>query len=134
MTPEQKAVRLGRLGLEIMKVVWERGECTVQEVKDALSPGRKRAYNTILTTMRKLEAKGFLEHDVDGRTFVYRAAIDQRSVRHSMLGDLLDRLFEGSPQLLFNSLVEQKRISAGELREIRKLVRGRGGKHGESGE
>ena len=58
-------IRLGRVELQIMNVVWQRGKATVHDVKDALSRGRKPAYSTILTMMRKLEAKGYLEHDVD---------------------------------------------------------------------
>lgn len=118
-------VRLGRLELQIMKVVWERGEATVHDVRDALSRGRKPAYSTILTMMRKLEAKGYLEHEVESRTFVYQATISGHEVQCSMLGDLLDRLFDGSPALLVNSLMEQKHISAAELRKIRKLIRER---------
>jgi len=113
--------------LQIMKVVWELGEATVHDVKDVLSRGRKPAYSTVLTMMRKLEGKGYLEHEVDGRTYVYSPTITRRQVSHSMLGDLLDRLFDGSPELLVSSLIEQKRISAKELREIRKLIRERSG-------
>jgi len=114
---------MGKMELEIMKVVWERGKATVHDVKEALSRGKKKpAYSTVLTMMRKIEAKGYLEHDVDGRTYVYRPTISRRAVRHSMLGDLLDRAFDGSPLALVNSLIDQKRISAKELREIRKLT------------
>lgn len=119
-------IKLGRVELQIMNVVWEKGTATVYDVKDALSRGRKPAYSTILTMMRKLEAKGYLEHDVQERTYVYRPAISRQAVRHSMLGDVLDRLFEGSASLLFNSLAEQNRISKKELREIRKLIEERG--------
>lgn len=118
-------IRLGRVELQIMNVVWERGKATVHDVKDALSRGRKPAYSTILTMMRKLEAKGYLEHDIDERTYVYRPTISKKAVGHGMLGDVLDRLFEGSPSLLLNSLVEQDRISEKELRKIRKLIRER---------
>ena len=118
-------IRLGRLELQIMNVVWEKGKATVHDVKDALGQGRKPAYSTILTMMRKLEIKGYLEHDVDDRTYVYRPTISQRAVRHGVLGDILDRLFEGSPSLLLNSLVEQKQISKKELGEIQKLIKER---------
>ena len=77
--------------------------------------------------MRKLENKGYLEHEVDHRTYVYRPTISQKTVRHSLLADILDRLFEGSPSLMLNSLVEQDRISEKELREVQKLLRERGG-------
>ncbi len=118
-------IRLGRLELQIMNVVWDRGKATVHDVKNALSR-RKPAYSTILTMMRKLEVKGYLEHEVDGRTYVYRPLISQQAVRQSVLGDLVERLFEGSTSLLLTSLVEQNRISKNELRQIRKLIEERG--------
>ncbi|MHC4537426.1 MAG: BlaI/MecI/CopY family transcriptional regulator [Planctomycetota bacterium] len=120
-------IRLGRLELQIMNVVWDRGKATVHDVKKALSR-RKPAYSTILTMMRKLEAKGYLEHDVDDRTYVYRPTISQQAVRRSVLGDIVDRLFEGSPSLLLNSLVEQNHISEKELKQIQKLIKERGKK------
>ncbi len=122
-------IRLGRMELQIMKAVWECGAATVHDVKAALSRGRKKpAYSTVLTMMRKLENKGYLTHKVAGRAYVYRATISRRSTSRTLLGDLLDRLFDGSPQLLVSSLIEQRRISAKELREIRKLIRERGTK------
>jgi predicted transcriptional regulator len=121
---DNSEIRLGRLELQIMNVVWDRGKATVHDVKKALSR-RKPAYSTILTMMRKLEAKGYLEHDVDERTYVYRPTISQEAVRHGILGDILDRLFEGSASLLLNSLAEQNRIGEKEQREIQKLIRER---------
>ena len=116
-------IRLGRLELQIMNVVWDKGKATVHDVRDAISRGRKPAYSTILTMMRKLEAKGYLQHDVDDRTYVYQPTISRQTVRQGVLGDLLDRLFEGSPLLLLNSLVEQNRLSEAELRKIQKLIK-----------
>jgi predicted transcriptional regulator len=118
-------IRLGRLELQIMNVVWDKGKATVHDVKNALSR-RKPAYSTILTMMRKLEAKGYLKHEVDGRTYVYLPLISQQAVRHGVLGDLVERLFEGSTSLLLTSLVEQNRISKNELRQIRELIEERG--------
>lgn len=125
---QNSEIRLGRLELQIMNVVWEKGKATVHDVKDVLGRGRKPAYSTILTMMRKLEAKGYLEHDVDDRTYIYRPTISQQAVRHGVLGDIVDRLFEGSPSLLLNSLVEQNRISENELKQIQKLIKERGRK------
>ena len=115
-------IRLGRLEMQIMNVVWEKGTATVHDVKEALGSGRKPAYSTILTMMRKIEAKGYLEHEVDNRTYVYRPAISQTVARKSILGDILDRLFEGSPTLLLNSLVEQNKVGRDELNELKKLI------------
>ena len=125
---EQGKIRLGRLELAIMSVVWARSRATVHDVRDALSSGRSPAYSTILTMMRKLEAKGYLRHELRDRTFVYEATISRQAVRHSLVRDLLDRLFEGSPALLLSSLVEQNRVSDKELGEIRKLLRQKGKK------
>jgi BlaI family transcriptional regulator, penicillinase repressor len=125
---ENADIRLGRLELQIMNVVWEKGKATVHDVKEALAKGRKPAYSTILTMMRKIEAKGYLEHEVDNRTFIYRPMISQKDVRHSILGDILDRLFEGSPSLLMNSLVEETDIDATELQQIKKLIKEAGKK------
>ncbi len=122
---KRSEIRLGRLELQTMNVVWEKGKATVHDVKDTLGRGRNPAYSTILTMMRKLEGKGYLEHDVDDRTYVYRPAISRKVVRHCILGDIVDRLFEGSPSLLLNSLVEKNRISKKELREIQKLIKER---------
>ena len=100
MSKKPSEIRLGRLELQIMNVVWDRETASVHDVKDALTQGRKPAYSTILTMMRKLEAKGYLTHEVDDRTFVYHATVSRQTARHGLLGDLLDRVFEGSPALL----------------------------------
>jgi predicted transcriptional regulator len=116
-------IRLGRLELQIMNVVWEKGTATVYDVKEALGKGRKPAYTTILTVMRNIEAKGYLEHNVDNRTYIYRATISKKAVQHGILGDILERFFEGSPFLLMNSLVEQNKISMEELVQIKQLIK-----------
>ena len=122
MSKKPLEIRLGRLGLQIMNVVWDRGKATVYDVKETISRGRTPAYTTILTMMRKLEAKGYLEHEVDDRTYVYQATVSRQEVRQSLLADLLERVFEGSPSLLVNSLVEQNKVTEDELREIQRLI------------
>jgi predicted transcriptional regulator len=73
--------------------------------------------------MRKLENKGYLEHDVRDRKYLYRATIDQQDARRNVLSHLVQRLFDGSPSLLVNSLMQQGDISEPELAEIKKLIR-----------
>lgn len=120
--PAHEDIRLGRLQLQIMNVVWDRGEATVYDVKDVLGRGRKPAYSTILTMMRKLEQKGYLKHEERERTYHYQATITREQAERSLLGDLLRRLFDGSPSLLVNSLVEQQRVDEEELREIKRII------------
>ena len=122
MKEKPQAIRLGRLELKIMEVVWRFGEATVHDVQKTLEPTTPRAYSTILTMMRKLEAKGYLDHDVDDRTYVYRPTISQSDVRKNLLGDLLDRVFAGSASLVVSGLLDQKKLSKKELVAIRKLI------------
>ena len=123
--PQKKppVTRLGRLETQIMNVVWRRGSATVHDVKAALGRGKKPAYSTVLTMMRKLEGKGYLEHEVEARKFVYRTTIDRQDVRRSVLGELVERLFDGSPSLLVTSLLQQDSLSDGEMSEIKRLIR-----------
>ncbi len=122
-------IRLGRIEMQIMNVVWERGTATVHDVKESLGHGRKPAYSTILTMMRKLEIKGYLKHTMQDRTFIYHPAINRSEVRHTLVGDLMDRLFEGSASLLVGSLIEQKKVTGKELQAIRKLIEERNTEH-----
>jgi len=122
---ESAEIRLGRLELQIMNVVWQKGTATVHEVRDALKSAKTPAYSTILTMMRSLENKGYLEHTVKDRTYVYRATIAQQDVRCNVLGDVMSRLFDGSPSLLVNSLLAQKNISDADIKQIKKLIKER---------
>lgn len=119
---KRSEIRLGRLETEIMNVVWDKGSATVHDVKDVLGRGKKPAYSTILTMMRKLEGKGYLEHEVHDRKYVYRSTIDRQDVRRSVLRDLVERLFDGSPSLLVNSLLQQDDLSDAEVSEIKKWI------------
>lgn len=119
---KQKPYRLGDLQLAIMKALWQRGECTVADVFAEISKERDLAYTTIATMLRKMEARGLVHHRAEGRTFVYRAAIDADSVTSNMSGHLLDRLFEGSLADLVCHLLQTRDVSREELARIEKLI------------
>jgi len=108
--------------LLLMKAVWRRGAATVQEVTDAVAPERKLAYSTVLTMLRSLEEKGFLAHDQEDRRYVYRPVVDENDVGKSMLKDVLDRVFDGSKELLLTRLFELGRVDDRELRLIRRKL------------
>ena len=118
----KRTLELGRLELQLMKVIWEKGKATAREVKNALQYERDLAYTTVATMLRKLEEKGFLTHTVDERTFVYKPLIQQEEVSQNVLGDLLERFFDGSRELLVNALIQQKGISAEELERLKALI------------
>jgi predicted transcriptional regulator len=111
---------MGKRELEIMNVVWDRGEATVQDVCDRLA--RPAAYSTVLTMMRTLETKGVLQHRVEGRSFVYEPLISRALVRTSMIGDLRDLLFGGSTALLINSMLSGNAMRPDEIEELGRLV------------
>ena len=112
--------KLHRLELEVMKVVWRLGKAPVNDVRDALK--QPLAYTSVATTLSHLERKGFLTHDVDGRAYVYRPLIQENEVSQSMLGDLLERLFDGSVERLVNTLLETREIAPEELERLRKSI------------
>jgi predicted transcriptional regulator len=112
-----------------MQVVWRKGRATVAEVAAALPKGLDLAYNTVLTTMRILEAKGYLRHSKakDARAFVYRPAVGRAEATRNAVRQLLGRFFGDSPEDLVLNLLEDETLGEAELSNIRKLLlRGEG--------
>src|SRR4051794_19445542 len=108
--------------LEIMNLVWDRGEATVAEVWKDLSPRRKVARNTVQTMMVRLEEKGWLTSQTDEHAFRYRAAVPREAVQGMMVRRLLDSAFGGSAEGLVMALLDGRGISAAEARRIRALI------------
>jgi predicted transcriptional regulator len=119
-----RTYRLGQLQLEIMRVLWSQGPATVSDVQRSL-PDSTLAYTTVATMLRKMESRGLVTHDVQGRTFVYRAAVGERDVTRSMADDLLDRLFAGSLSDMVSHLLSTHEISRDELRKLEALIAAR---------
>jgi len=114
--------RLGDLQLKIMQVLWERREATVAEVHQALAAEHDLAYTTIATMLRKMEARGLVGHHLDGRSFVYRAAVAADAVTRGMSDHLLEGLFEGSLADMVAHLLTTREVSRAELSKIEKLI------------
>ena len=105
---------------DVMRVLWERGSCTVAEVRDGLAD--ELAYTTVLTILRTLEAKGYVSHEEEGRTYRYFAAVEQQAARKSALRHLAGKLFQGSAELLMTQLVSDQRLSQEQIARLRKLL------------
>lgn len=105
---------------EFMRILWRHGPATVAEVRRHL-PDRP-AYTTVLTILRNLEAKSYVGHEEDGRAHRYTALVDSSAARRSALHALLHKLFEGSTELLLTHLMSDRRLSAAELKRIRRLL------------
>jgi BlaI family transcriptional regulator, penicillinase repressor len=105
---------------ELMEVLWDRGPSTVAEVREALPDDL--AYTTVLTMLRTLETKGFIEHTGEGRAHRYAALVERDAARQSALRELSRKLFKGSASLLLTHLVSDHKLSATEVRRIRALL------------
>jgi len=114
--------RLGELQLRLLQVLWERGEATVAEVIESIPNGGDFAYTTVATMLRKMEARGLVEHRLEGRSFIYRATVGAEEVRRSMANHLVDRLFEGSLTEAVSHLLSVRDISRAELAELERLI------------
>lgn len=113
---------LGDLQLAIMRVLWERGEASASEVHRALLEERGLAPTTIATMLTKMETKGVVSHRADGRRFIYRAEVSERTVQRSMVGELTDRLFGGNVAALVSHLLSEHETDAAELAELKALI------------
>jgi len=112
----------GAVELETLNIVWDKGEATVQAVLDAILQNRQVAYTTVLTMMRNLAKKGFLDHRVDGRTYIYHATVEPEVIRGSLLKDTLEKVFQGSSVELVQSLLHKEKLTEDEVAQIKKLI------------
>lgn len=108
--------------LEIMQVIWGHGEATVADVWRAISRQRPIARNTVLTTITRLEEKGWLRHHSVGNTFVYSAVHPQQTTLAGMAMRLIDAAFEGSAAGLVMTLLQGARLSEKEATRIRDML------------
>ena len=108
---------------DIMQVLWEHGPSVVSDVQKRLAD--KLAYTTVLTMLRTLEAKGYVRHEEEGRQHRYFAAVQQQLAQKSALKHLLSKLFKDSSEVLFARLVSDQKLSAEQIRRMRKLLDGK---------
>jgi predicted transcriptional regulator len=118
----KKSPNLTEGELPLMEVLWKRGSATVGEVVASLPADPPLAYSTVLTTLRILEAKGYLRHTKNGRAFVYEPVVVQEEASRRALGYLLNRFFGGSREVLVMNLLKEETIGRAELRRIKKMI------------
>lgn len=106
--------------LEVMQVLWDRGPSTVAEVRGAL--GDEMAYNTVLTVLRRLEDKGYVGHEEEGRSHRYHPLVQPEAVRESAVERLTHRVFGGSAELLLTHLVSARKLSRAQTQRLRALL------------
>jgi predicted transcriptional regulator len=120
--PPKKSVTLTEAELRLMEVVWSKGPSTVHQILEALPPKPPLAYNSVLTTIRILEKKGYVQHVKDGRAHIYMPLIGREEATRSEVRNLVSRFFKNSHELLVLNLLEEKGIDAEELQKLRQML------------
>ena len=106
--------------LDVMSVLWDVGPATVAQVRERIAD--ELAYTTVLTVLRTLEQKGYVGHTEDGRAHRYKPLVKREVAGRNALRRLVDKVFDGSPELLLTQLVSDKDLSDEELRRLRKVL------------
>jgi predicted transcriptional regulator len=123
MAPQRKPVILSELQLDVLRVLWDRGEVPTLEVVEALRTSRGLAHTTVATLLSRLEKRGVVTARRDGRQLLYKARVTEAKVRSSMVSGLVATLFNGDPKKLLAHLVQEDEIRPEDLEKIRDLLR-----------
>ena len=115
---KQPPPSIGPLENVVLHVLWERGTATADDVRAALETTRKLKESTVRTLLRRLEEKGFVAHDVDGRTFIYRPTVGPRNVATQAVRGIIDRFCSGSVEALLTGMVDGELITPHKLRQL----------------
>ncbi len=108
--------------LEILKILWQRGEATVREVYEELREQIPIVQNTVQAFLRTMEEKGHVTHRVEGRTFIYQAAVEPEDTRQRLVGRVLQRVFDGALDQLVQSALSYRQPSDAELDRLERLI------------
>ena len=120
--PSKKHKRLTPLETQIMNALWKLSKASVREVQEQLKNEKAMAYNTVLTMMRILRDKGFVESQRKGRTDIYRPVLSRKQIGRSYLDEMLQTFFSGSASALVSQLLESKKMNPDEVTAIRELI------------
>ena len=108
--------------LEILSVLWDRKEATVREVFEAISSYKHTSYTTVLKLMQIMREKGLVSRTEESRAHLYRPAVARKETGRQMIGELLDRVFEGSAASLVQQVLESESTTDDEMKEIREMI------------
>ena len=120
--PPKKSITLTPAELRLMRILWDRGESSVADMVSSISENEALAYNSVLTTIRILETKGYVSHRQEGRAFLYATCIGEEEASRSEVRHVLQRFFGNSRERLLLSLLGDGEISAEELSRLKELI------------
>jgi predicted transcriptional regulator len=111
----------------VMRAVWDAEPCTVEAVHRAVARTRRLKETSIRTLLRRLEQKGYLQHEEAGRAYIYRAVEPARSLAARAVRQIIDRFCQGSVEELVSGMVDAKVLSKAEMERLEEFVKGRKG-------
>src|SRR2546429_5553872 len=114
--------QLTELQLAILRVIWDRGEATVQDIGESMHAERGLDQTPVATMLSRLERRGVVTRRAQARQYHYKAAVTEQEVQHSMVGELTERLFDGDVTALVQHLVTGHDVSPGDIAKIRALI------------
>lgn len=120
--PPKKSITLTEAELRLMKILWQRGESAVNDLVAAMPDGETLAYNSVLTTVRILEQKGYVDHRQEGRAFIYRPCVAEHEASRSEVRHVLNRFFGNSRERLLLSLLGDEEVSSEELQRLKEAI------------
>ncbi|HXO37776.1 MAG TPA: BlaI/MecI/CopY family transcriptional regulator [Candidatus Acidoferrum sp.] len=126
--PPKKSPTLTEAELRLMEVLWQIGPATVHQVQEELPAKLPLAYNSVLTTIRILEKKGYVQHVKEGRAHVYAPMVGKQEATRFEIKNLVGRFFKDSHELLVLNILEDKSIDANELKRLGQLLHEQRGK------
>jgi predicted transcriptional regulator len=109
--------------LEILKILWEKGEASVREVYEEMSQSAPIVQNTVQAFLRTMEDKGLVRHRSQGRTFIYRPVPQRDQTQKNLVGGVLDRVFDGAIDQLVQSALSLRKPTRDELDKLEELIR-----------
>src|SRR5580658_9315983 len=120
--PPKRSITLTPAELRLMRILWDRGESTVAEVVGSIPENEALAYNSVLTTIRILETKGYVSHRQEGRAFLYSSSVGELEAGRSEVRHVLQRFFDNSRERLLLSLLGDEEISPEELKRLKEAI------------
>src|ERR1700735_5003467 len=121
--PPRKSNTLTEAELRLMKILWRRGESAVTDLVAALPESEPLAYNSVLTTIRILEQKGYVEHRQEGRAFLYSPVVAEDEASRSEVGLVVNRFFGNPREQLLLSVLGDEEITTDELTRLKEAIR-----------
>ena len=132
MPAKEDKPRLSTLENAVMQLVWSKKRVTADDVRLGLAKRHDLKDSTVRTILRRLEDKGYVEHDVEGRTYVYRPRVEPQNVAAQQVRGIIDRFCRGSVENLLVGMVDDNLITPDKLRELAEQIEAAEAEHKKS--